>query len=272
MVGSGLVTDHYTVLQVHPDADREVIEAAYRQLMKKYHPDMAGDDVEMAALYHQRAKAINEAYGVLRDPETRLRYDRDRIVVGTRPPPRSDWGNPSAAVPPRPGPKPPAPPPPAPSPEVVQPGGLLAVIGAPFALLSAAYYLLPGPYEWDKGRRQEVLIALLVPGLGVTGFALATGRLAPLIGHGLNANLLAWGLLVLLSIPTWHSLPRIAMATVPSLLMFYGDATALLRQANLPFWFTWALVGVLSLVLSARLYVFSVLPTLAACWLLTRFT
>src|SRR5207253_7203444 len=67
--------DHYTVLQVHPGADSEVIDAAYRQLMKKYHPDVAGDDPRKVAHHHQRAKAINEAYAILRDPVRRRVYD-----------------------------------------------------------------------------------------------------------------------------------------------------------------------------------------------------
>jgi DnaJ-class molecular chaperone len=49
--------DYYAVLQVHPDADREVIEAAYRQLMRKYHPDIAGGDTVRAAALHKRATA-----------------------------------------------------------------------------------------------------------------------------------------------------------------------------------------------------------------------
>src|SRR6266536_1765654 len=36
--------DYYTILQVSPDAEREVIDAAYRQLMRKYHPDVAHDE------------------------------------------------------------------------------------------------------------------------------------------------------------------------------------------------------------------------------------
>jgi DnaJ domain len=35
-------TDLYAALQVAPDAETEVIDAAYRQLMRKYHPDGAG--------------------------------------------------------------------------------------------------------------------------------------------------------------------------------------------------------------------------------------
>ncbi|HEY2592742.1 MAG TPA: J domain-containing protein, partial [Chloroflexota bacterium] len=74
--------DYYAVLQVHPDADQEVIEAAYRQLMKKHHPDLAGDDAQRIAEHLARAKTLNEAYSVLRNPEQRRRYDEVRRTYG----------------------------------------------------------------------------------------------------------------------------------------------------------------------------------------------
>src|SRR5919199_3815114 len=70
--------DYYAVLQVHPAAEQEVIDAAYRQLMRKYHPDMAGEDGMRAQLLHERAKLINQAYAVLRDPDLRWLYDRSQ--------------------------------------------------------------------------------------------------------------------------------------------------------------------------------------------------
>jgi DnaJ-class molecular chaperone len=33
--------DHYKVLQVDSEAEEEVIQAAYRRLAQKYHPDVA---------------------------------------------------------------------------------------------------------------------------------------------------------------------------------------------------------------------------------------
>ncbi len=64
----------YAVLNVAPDADPAVIEAAYKALIKKYHPDMLagapGGDL-------RRAAEINEAFQVLRDPDRRARYDHD---------------------------------------------------------------------------------------------------------------------------------------------------------------------------------------------------
>jgi curved DNA-binding protein CbpA len=63
----------YTVLNVSHDAEQEVIEAAYRALMKKYHPDRSSDGAISAA----RATEINQAYTILRDPTQRAAYDRD---------------------------------------------------------------------------------------------------------------------------------------------------------------------------------------------------
>jgi hypothetical protein len=62
--------DYYAVLQVRPDADAEVIAAAYRSLARKYHPDHSHDD----ATAH-RMRELNEAYETLSDPGRRRHYD-----------------------------------------------------------------------------------------------------------------------------------------------------------------------------------------------------
>jgi curved DNA-binding protein CbpA len=63
-------SDHYRVLQVDPGADVEVIQAAYRVLARRHHPDLAGDDAAM--------KRLNAAWEVLRDEQRRTEYDRKR--------------------------------------------------------------------------------------------------------------------------------------------------------------------------------------------------
>jgi len=60
----------YQVLQVDPSAEVDVIEGAYRRLARKYHPDVTQADGA-----HERMVQINEAFRVLRDPETRAAYD-----------------------------------------------------------------------------------------------------------------------------------------------------------------------------------------------------
>ena len=61
----------YDILQVIPTAEQEVIDAAYRRLCKKYHPDVNRD-----AEAGRRMNLFNEAYAVLRNPERREPYDR----------------------------------------------------------------------------------------------------------------------------------------------------------------------------------------------------
>jgi curved DNA-binding protein CbpA/Tfp pilus assembly protein PilF len=71
---------HYDVLGVPPSADHETVRAAYRKIVKSYHPDLHGND-DTAEL---RSKQINTAYAVLKDPERRARYDEHLRRRGTR--------------------------------------------------------------------------------------------------------------------------------------------------------------------------------------------
>jgi curved DNA-binding protein CbpA len=64
--------DYYEVLQVSPKAEQDVIEAAYRRLALKYHPDLNPTNPDA----YRRMQEINEAYGVLKDPRRRNDYDR----------------------------------------------------------------------------------------------------------------------------------------------------------------------------------------------------
>lgn len=65
------VPDYYSVLGMPPGASQEELKKRYRILMAKYHPDRNSDPGA-----EERTKSINEAYGVLSDPEKRARYDR----------------------------------------------------------------------------------------------------------------------------------------------------------------------------------------------------
>lgn len=63
--------DPYKVLQVDPEAEDEVIQAAYRRLAQKYHPDLAaGSDAV------ERMVAINAAWELIGEPGRRQAYDR----------------------------------------------------------------------------------------------------------------------------------------------------------------------------------------------------
>lgn len=63
---------HYDNLKVARDAPIEVIQAAYRSLARKHHPDRTGGSPESEAIM----KVINTAYAVLSDPEARAEHDR----------------------------------------------------------------------------------------------------------------------------------------------------------------------------------------------------
>ena len=65
--------NYYAVLGVPVDADSETLKRAYRQLARRYHPDLAGPGGD------EQMKRINRAYAVLSDPEKRLNYD---AVIG----------------------------------------------------------------------------------------------------------------------------------------------------------------------------------------------
>ncbi|HEY8363335.1 MAG TPA: DnaJ C-terminal domain-containing protein [Tissierellaceae bacterium] len=63
--------DYYKILGVDKTASQEEIKRAYRNLVKKYHPDLNPNDPKA----QEKLKEINEAYEVLGDEEKRKRYD-----------------------------------------------------------------------------------------------------------------------------------------------------------------------------------------------------
>jgi len=64
--------DYYAILGVKRNASEREIKQAYRQLARKYHPDVNPSDKSTEAKFKQ----INEAYEVLSDKENRKKYDQ----------------------------------------------------------------------------------------------------------------------------------------------------------------------------------------------------
>lgn len=63
----------YSVLQVDPSAIDDVIHAAYRALARHHHPDLAPDQESS-----DQMAMINRAYELVRTPDRRATYDRQR--------------------------------------------------------------------------------------------------------------------------------------------------------------------------------------------------
>lgn len=70
--------DYYAVLGVSRDADDAELKKVYRNLARTHHPDKNPGDKKA----EERFKEINEAYGVLSDPDKRAQYDRFGTVNG----------------------------------------------------------------------------------------------------------------------------------------------------------------------------------------------
>src|SRR5690554_3467176 len=64
--------DYYEVLGIDRNATETDIKKAYRNLEKKYNPNVNPGNREAKAMF----KEMSEAYSVLIDPEKRSKYDR----------------------------------------------------------------------------------------------------------------------------------------------------------------------------------------------------
>ncbi|MBC8872015.1 MAG: J domain-containing protein [Planctomycetes bacterium] len=67
-----MAEDYYKILGVKRNASQEDIQKAYRKLAREHHPDMNPDDKSAK----EKFQKIQQAYGVLNDPEKRESYNR----------------------------------------------------------------------------------------------------------------------------------------------------------------------------------------------------
>ncbi len=69
--------NYYEILEVNPKASQEIIEKAYKVLVKKYHPDLYTGEKQIEA--EKKIKEINEAYQILSDQFLKEQYDKELI-------------------------------------------------------------------------------------------------------------------------------------------------------------------------------------------------
>ncbi len=67
-----MAEDYYKTLGVSRDASQSDIQKAYRELARKYHPDLNPDDKTAKKKFQQ----VQAAFDVLNDPSKREMYDR----------------------------------------------------------------------------------------------------------------------------------------------------------------------------------------------------
>lgn len=71
-----MIQDFYELLQVHPRADLDAINAAYQRLSAQYDVDrLAGAAPELLALAREKREQLNLAFATLSDPQRRAAYD-----------------------------------------------------------------------------------------------------------------------------------------------------------------------------------------------------
>ena len=68
---SNMAKSYYEILEISDDAKEPEIRRAYRNVLRKYHPDLHPNQRKAA----KRSRQLNAALGVLTNPAERARYD-----------------------------------------------------------------------------------------------------------------------------------------------------------------------------------------------------
>lgn len=85
--------DYYRALGVSRDADEAGVKKAFRELAKKWHPDLNPGNAQAEAAF----KAVNEAYSTLSSPDERRAYDASNRYAGLAHKTYDASGNPDGA-------------------------------------------------------------------------------------------------------------------------------------------------------------------------------
>ncbi|RAJ89906.1 DnaJ-like protein [Larkinella arboricola] len=72
--------NYYEILEIDPDSDSDQIKKAFRLKSKQYHPDKNQGDPE----YNIKFVEVKEAYDVLSNKESRLKYDNELYTQGQK--------------------------------------------------------------------------------------------------------------------------------------------------------------------------------------------
>ncbi len=67
--------NYYEILEIDKKASTEIVEKAYKTLVKKYHPDLQEGSKKQEC--EEKLKLINEAYEILSNPEKREKYNQE---------------------------------------------------------------------------------------------------------------------------------------------------------------------------------------------------
>ena len=72
------MANYYDILGVGKSSSEKEIKQAFRNLARKYHPDVNPDDRQA----EDKFKKINEAYEVLSNPDSKKKYDMyDKYII-----------------------------------------------------------------------------------------------------------------------------------------------------------------------------------------------
>ena len=69
--------NYYDILEVSQKASKEIIDRAYKVLIKKNHPDKHNPDLNN--VYEKYVKELNEAYEILSNDFLRDQYDKELL-------------------------------------------------------------------------------------------------------------------------------------------------------------------------------------------------